>query len=31
MRNIKNNVDLEWNVFVPDINKRKINTTKESE
>lgn len=22
MRNIKNNVDLEWNVFVPDINKR---------
>lgn len=24
MRNIKNNVDLEWNVFVPDINKRKI-------
>lgn len=24
MRNIKNSVDLEWNVFVPDINKRKI-------
>ena len=24
MRNIKNNVDLEWNVFVHDINKRKI-------
>ena len=24
MRNIKNNVDLEWNVFVPNINKRKI-------
>ena len=23
MRNIKNNVDLEWNVFVHDINKRK--------
>lgn len=24
MRNIKNNVDLEWNVFVHNINKRKI-------
>lgn len=24
MRNIKNNVDLEWNVFVPDINKRQM-------
>ena len=24
MKNIKNNVDLEWNVFVTDINKRKI-------
>ena len=23
MRNIKNNIDLEWNVFVPNINKRK--------
>ena len=24
MRNIKNDVDLEWNVFVHDVNKRKI-------
>ena len=24
MRNIKNNVDLEWNVFVSDINKRQM-------
>ena len=24
MRNNKNNVDLEWNVFVPDINKRQM-------
>ena len=24
MRNIKNNVDLEWNVFVPDMNKRQM-------
>lgn len=24
MRNIKNNVDLEWNVFVHDINKRQM-------
>ena len=24
MRHIKNDVDLEWNVFVPNINKRKI-------
>ena len=24
MRNIKNDVDLEWNVFVHDINKRQM-------
>lgn len=24
MRNIKNNVDLEWNVFIHDINKKQM-------